>query len=432
MIHGQYGARRLGEPINNVAIRRKAFAEPALQQSPSTSNATECPDKGGNADLLVLDVSFGAKADEKSPPRMLLFNPDLTAIRQCTLQSVKKHKRQSRQGRTASSPTSQSPVLLTDYSEPLARQINIAAEKTSMFSVLSTSDAEWAEFHRACLSYELCSTTTRRDASCGDTVDALDVVYERLQEEHRGLSGMSQAWHWPVCNDRSITTEETLVPDVSREYEFPSADPSTETNATANANAIHNIVLQLLYASFVRWTSSIVPTSNKRPGSGHNAVQNTPRVAKTRLPVFSKLSVKAGNGFREETLEELSKEFHLLPQMPWEGLFDERDVKQWKDVISHYSTNNCNLFDDVVPITPSPMHFAAAAASPMSSFAQAQHSTQHFPPDYRRQRLPSSPPSFSRTREKIPFGDQKNESRRSRCSSLTNDNEMYSSVQHEF
>lgn len=179
MIHGQYGARRLGEPINNVAIRRKAFAEPALQQSPSTSNATECPDKGGNADLLVLDVSFGAKADEKSPPRMLLFNPDLTAIRQCTLQSVKKHKRQSRQGRTASSPTSQSPVLLTDYSEPLARQINIAAEKTSMFSVLSTSDAEWAEFHRACLSYELCSTTTRRDASCGDTVDALDVVYER-------------------------------------------------------------------------------------------------------------------------------------------------------------------------------------------------------------------------------------------------------------
>ncbi|GMH92814.1 hypothetical protein TrVE_jg10814 [Triparma verrucosa] len=86
---------------------------------------------------------------------MLLLNPNVTALRECTLQSVKKYKRQNRQSRSVNSPTSNSPQPLTDYSESLAQQIHSATEKTDELSILVTNEVEWIEFHRDCLAFEL-------------------------------------------------------------------------------------------------------------------------------------------------------------------------------------------------------------------------------------------------------------------------------------
>jgi hypothetical protein len=44
---------------------------------------------------------------------------------------------------------------------------------------------------------------------------------------------------------------------------------------------------------------------------------------------------------------------------PWEGLFCPQEVEEWKQVVEHYSTNNCTLFEEAknpspVPMSPSP------------------------------------------------------------------------------
>ena len=52
--------------------------------------------------------------------------------------------------------------------------------------------------------------------------------------------------------------------------------------------------------------------------------------------------------------------------VPWEELFTPAEVKEWKEVQIHYSTNNANLFDEPTNsalVTPSPKRRHSLATS---------------------------------------------------------------------
>lgn len=164
MIHAKYSARILSSSsTNGVEVRRLPKSLDLCGScSPDRDDAPYGHEPRDGGGVLVVDVSFGAKGDKKVPPRILLFDPDMKAVRRCTLQSLKRYKRQSRQGKTASSPTPQSPVPGHELSSTLARQIGHAAEKSGLgYWILATNEPDWIEFHRDCLVYRLsCAKST--------------------------------------------------------------------------------------------------------------------------------------------------------------------------------------------------------------------------------------------------------------------------------
>lgn len=295
-------------------------------------------------DCIVYDVSFGAMGDNKVPPRMLLFNPDEVAIRSCTLQSVKRHKRQSRQGRLgpqSSSPSSTPSPYPT--SDSLAKQISRAWLERTNTAATPTTEPEWVDFHHQVVQYEL-KVRLRAISDIefhAQSLADLTKDYFRIMTYYRGLRVMGQIWHWPLCKGREITTDTTLVPNVDQHYEFP----LTKTYDTCP------YPLESIYSSFLDWNE----LSASAWSSPDTSLQDSNRKG---LPIFRLL--RSGARLPSSTEQDEDACLYSISRLlAWEGLFSPREVEEWEQVVAHYSSNNCTLFEESakpcpVPISPSP------------------------------------------------------------------------------
>jgi len=298
----------------------------------------------------VYDVSFGPAGDASCKPRLLLFSPDPSSIRPCTLQSVKKHRREKRNGRT-SSPYSSSPTFSVSvspspyspasspvtcpFSDAISQQILAASSPSSPTYVFPLTDPEWTEFDRAVKLFDLAVLSHSPPPH---------VNYTNLLHRFKALSLCSEKWHWPVNIGREHTHPGTPVPDVNQAYTFRRAN-----RAVGGAVTHGDIALRAVYQSFLHWNldeNGLDYAPNDDP--------STDRLK--RLNLFRDLAMG-----KSLTPRDAFPSFLLSCDLPWESLFDPFSAAQWKEVILHYSSNNVTLFEDsnasiVTPDPPTNMH----------------------------------------------------------------------------
>lgn len=286
---------------------------------------------------LVYDVSFGAVGDTKVPPRMLLFNLDETVIRSCTVQAVKRHKRQSRQGKLgtpASSPTSTPSPSPYPTSDSVTKQISKACQEPTLYTATPSTEPEWIEFHGRIVEHEYQAQKLYTISSSTNPIKKHNLAKEHLKimSTYKGLQNMSRIWHWPRCSGRETTTNDTQVPNVDKFYEFPNKKTSSP--------------LESIYRSFL-WSNNLTADNaslSSDTGEGELAFESS--LKKQRLLIFRHLG---GTDCGHQPPISTEKSAILEPlchQSPWEGLFSPGEVAEWGQVVAHYSKNNCTLFEE--------------------------------------------------------------------------------------
>ena len=333
-----------------------------IPPSPEPTCAHSACDDTSFQDLeecTVYDVSFGAVGDKKAPSRMFLFNPDEFAIRSCTIQSVKRHKRQTCHGRLggqSSSPSSTpSPYPISDS---LAKQISRAWLDPTISVATPPTEPMWIAFHRLVVEYELkatqiCALSDLSGADCTfilrQAKEGLAGDYFEIMTKYRGLRIMSKIWHWPLCKGRESTSDDTLVPNIDKQYIFPQWKEKTPYPAP----------LEHIYSSFLLWNGNDISSPTAPTAWGGNCSSSGDSSSRT-LSVFRLLRAGSLKSPMCKSEDISSRAFTPISrEPPWEGLFCPQEVEEWKQVVEHYSTNNCTLFEEAknpspVPMSPSP------------------------------------------------------------------------------
>lgn len=347
---------RVYSPLaRNVAHIIPPSPEPIACDEMSFQDFDECK---------VYDVSFGAMGDRKAPPRMLLYNPDEFAIRSCTIQSVKRHKRQTRQGKLGAQSSPSLTPSPYPTSDSLATQISRVWLEPTFSAATTPTEPMWIEFHRLVIDYELkvmqalaISDLAEADlyGTCQLKEDFASDYFE-VMTKYRGLQVMSKIWHWPLCKGREMTTDDTPVPNVDKQYIFPE---NKDKDAYPNP-------LEPIYSSFLLWNdfSSPVAWGNCTPSSGDSysgtlSVFRRLRAGGLRSLVGKSEEDSSHTCSSHASLHSSHASTLISRESPWEGLFSPREVEEWTQVVEHYSTNNCTLFEEgkkpcPVPMSPSP------------------------------------------------------------------------------
>lgn len=289
-------------------------------------------------------MSFGPVGDRASMPRMLLFNVDTAAIRPCSPQAVKRHRRDKRHGRAspASPAPSSSPFPV---SEQARSQILAAADPASPTFVHAVSCPLWQDFDLDAKIFAVHTLKFQQNlvggvdgggvdesGAGGDDVPrhaqfaALVEEHAVLLARHKALVACSAVWHWPVAVGREVTTAKTPVPDVNQSYALPQPASSETGHA--------RIALAAILQSFLRWNSNEV-------GASKGYVKPDPVTdSLKRLPAFRQLA--------------MGKVFRSVAGAVWDTvglspLFDPATEAEWQTVLAHYSSNASTLFEDGGP-----------------------------------------------------------------------------------
>jgi hypothetical protein len=336
-------------PPQRMSSLQRAISSMSPSSMVPSATASREPDARGK----VYDVSFGAVGDAAYRPRMLLFNLDVDAIRPCSMQSVKKYRREKRQGRTspaspvgrasprnASPPFSPSPSPSQDR-EASERQMRLASDSRCLTSVLPITERGWIEFDLAVKKYHLgvlqhqqrSQSPNDSFGSCLARHDALVSAHRNLAKTHLGLLESSAAWHWPINSGRERTYANTPVPDVNQAFTF-NLDQDSEAPPTHKS-----VALRAIYQSFLHWNlgcNGINDVANDDPETDNLR----------RLRIFRDLALGLSIAPNPSPSEMAAEYREFKRKAPWESLFDADAASQWKEVLLHYSSNNATLFED--------------------------------------------------------------------------------------